>query len=315
MKKLVTLIIFISLVLNASIAYSSDFDVIIVRNDLAYDYTLAQAYAYKYKVPIVSTSSNELDKTAEELLIGYKELGYERVAIIGGYDAISFAVQQKLENMGFITNRFSEVDRYSTSAAIAMFMFGKADSVVLVNGESQKALLLAQRVAINLEAPILYVKKNKIPESVLYALNFVEARDVYVIDYEINESIYDQLRGFNVHRIRSLEEVSNKNGYIIFTLFAIPFLILLLYAVYKVAGRKKEEIIFEILTEDEEKIVKVIMEHGGSIRQDKLPELTNFSKPKISRILSSLAERGIIEKKPYKKTQIIYLKRNLKKKE
>ncbi len=310
------LILLILLQISLNIVYASDFDVIVVRNDLAYDYTLAQAYAYKYKVPIVSTSSNELDKTAEELLIGYKELGYERVAIIGGYNAISFSVQQKLENMGFITNRFSEVDRYSTSAAIAMFMFGKADNAVLVNGESQKALLLAQRIAINLEAPILYIKKNKIPDSVLYALNFIEARNVYVIDYEINGNIYNELKGFNVYKVKSLNDISQKgtDEILVFVLFMVPFILLLIYALYGKIVKKKEEIILEILTEDEEKVVKVIMEHGGSIRQDKLPELTNFSKPKISRILSSLAERGIIEKKPYKKTQIVYLKRNFRKK-
>ena len=312
---MIPLVVSVSLLIN--IAYASDFDVILVRNDLAYDYTLAQAYAYKYKVPIVSTSSNELDKTAEELLIGYKELGYERVAIIGGYEAISFEVQQKLEEMGFITNRFSEVDRYSTSAAIAMFLFGKSDNAVLVNGESQKALLLAQRIAINLEAPILYIKSSEVPESVLYALNFIKARDVYVVEYDINKSIYNQLKGFNIHRIKKLKDISRKNGenFINFAFLILPIFLLLLYAIYRIVKKKREQILFEILTEDEEKIVKVIMEHGGSIRQDKLPELTNFSKPKVSRILSSLAERGIVEKKPYKKTQIVYLKQNFKKKE
>jgi uncharacterized membrane protein len=65
-----------------------------------------------------------------------------------------------------------------------------------------------------------------------------------------------------------------------------------------------------ILTEDEEKMVEMLRIHGKT-DQSRLAKLTDFSKPRISRMLRSLEERGIIEREKFKKTFKIKLKRKI----
>ncbi|WP_157198823.1 helix-turn-helix transcriptional regulator [Methanocaldococcus infernus] len=55
------------------------------------------------------------------------------------------------------------------------------------------------------------------------------------------------------------------------------------------------KLIWDFLTEDERKIVEIIKEHGH-ITQKELIEITGMSKPKVSRIVSELQDRGIIIK-------------------
>ena len=62
-----------------------------------------------------------------------------------------------------------------------------------------------------------------------------------------------------------------------------------------------------ILTEDEERIIDIVRAQG-KVEQSKLAKLTDYSKPRISRMIRSLEERGIIEREIYKKTYKIKLK-------
>jgi predicted transcriptional regulator len=58
--------------------------------------------------------------------------------------------------------------------------------------------------------------------------------------------------------------------------------------------RKPEKIILSVLDEFERKVFDVIKE-AGEINQKKVAQLTNLSKAKVSRVVKSLAERGLIE--------------------
>ncbi|WP_457612124.1 DUF7343 domain-containing protein [Methanocaldococcus sp.] len=57
----------------------------------------------------------------------------------------------------------------------------------------------------------------------------------------------------------------------------------------------KCEMLWNFLTDEEKKIIELIREYG-SITQKELVELTGMSKPKVSRIVSELEDRGIIKK-------------------
>jgi DNA-binding MarR family transcriptional regulator len=59
--------------------------------------------------------------------------------------------------------------------------------------------------------------------------------------------------------------------------------------------------------EDEQKIIKAVNKQDG-IKQSTLRYKTGMSKTKLSLILKSLEEKEIITKKPYKKTNKIYLR-------
>ncbi|MEM5772731.1 MAG: helix-turn-helix domain-containing protein [Candidatus Aenigmatarchaeota archaeon] len=59
--------------------------------------------------------------------------------------------------------------------------------------------------------------------------------------------------------------------------------------------RKPEKIILSVLDEFERKVMDAIVAAGGEVNQKKVVQATNLSKAKVSRVVKSLAERGLIE--------------------
>ena len=71
---------------------------------------------------------------------------------------------------------------------------------------------------------------------------------------------------------------------------------------------KKIQLIFslvEMLNPEEKEIIKKLLENKGEILQSKLSR--SFGKVKTFRVLENLRKRGIIEKEPYGKTNVIKL--------
>jgi uncharacterized membrane protein len=63
----------------------------------------------------------------------------------------------------------------------------------------------------------------------------------------------------------------------------------------------------EFVVADERVILDTIREAGGKIIQSDLVKNTDFSKAKVSKILSELEERKVIRKEKYKRTNLIFL--------
>ncbi|NJD78237.1 MAG: hypothetical protein FIB08_14290 [Candidatus Methanoperedens sp.] len=63
---------------------------------------------------------------------------------------------------------------------------------------------------------------------------------------------------------------------------------------------------------DEKKLVKEIANHGGEILQNELVLSLNFSKAKVSRMVSDLEKRGLVAKKQYGLTNKIALVNKLR---
>ncbi len=61
----------------------------------------------------------------------------------------------------------------------------------------------------------------------------------------------------------------------------------------------------ERLDRDERSILDIILERGGKIEQKDLPELTGFSKSKVSRILKRLDSAGVVRRTSVGKTKIV----------
>jgi len=59
--------------------------------------------------------------------------------------------------------------------------------------------------------------------------------------------------------------------------------------------RKPEKVILSVLDEYERKIFDIIVAAGGTINQRKVVQETNLSKAKVSRVVKSLVNRGVIE--------------------
>jgi hypothetical protein len=58
---------------------------------------------------------------------------------------------------------------------------------------------------------------------------------------------------------------------------------------------------------DEKKLVKEIADHGGEMLQNELVLSLNFSKAKVSRMLTDLEKRGLVQKKQYGLTNKVAL--------
>lgn len=66
-----------------------------------------------------------------------------------------------------------------------------------------------------------------------------------------------------------------------------------------------EKILLDLLNPDERKIIEKIIQNKGKITQSKLS--SELGKVRVFRIIESLKKRGIIEKEPYGKTNVIKL--------
>ena len=60
-------------------------------------------------------------------------------------------------------------------------------------------------------------------------------------------------------------------------------------------SRRAHKLVFSVLDDFEKRVMDVIVASNGEVNQRKVVEATNLSKAKVSRIVQSLAKRGLIE--------------------
>ncbi len=290
------------------------YDLIVVRSDLPYDWSVAQAYSQQAKIPIIATYPDWLDVSAREQLSSFNDAGHTNVLVLGGENAISPAIESELVDKGFITHRIREVDRYGTASRVAVELYEKSETAVIVNAESVDGLLNAQMAAFISGSPILFSKGNDIPQSVREALRLLETEKLILIPSGFSEEIKEELRSeFKIYEyptdlgkddaISGLRLIDIAIGLVLGVLLALVF-----KPKIRLGG-----VPYNVLTEDEEKILRAIESGGGELKQDTLYELTGFSRPKISRLVSELVERNLIEKTQFKKTFILKIKKELSK--
>lgn len=314
MKSWLTLVL-ILLSMASGTAYASaasEYDVIIVRSDLPFDWTLAQAYSNKFGIPIVDTLPDRLDEDTKKQLYGYRQFGFQRAIIIGGEKAVSPEIQRGIEGMGFVAHRFGEADRHGTSARLAIVLYPDSKGAVLVNGEDHGGLLAAGKASAETGNPILFIKRGEVPGSVLDALRKIGAKKILLINYELSENVKKFLisEGYEVEMLSTSSDILK-------TKLDVKYVYLIFGALLGVLGilglhrfrKYKEKVPYTLLTADEEKVVKAILDSGGEMTQDLLPEKTDFSRPKISRIIADLVGRDIISKEQYGRTQKLKIKK------
>lgn len=292
-------------------AIAPEYDVIVVRSDLPFDWILAQAYSNKVGIPIVDTLPDRLDADVIKQLYGYRQFGFYRVIIIGGEKAVSPEIQEEIEAMGFVAHRIGEADRHGTSARFAIVLYPNSKGAVLVNGEDYGGLLAAKRASAEIGDPILFIKKDEVPASVLDSLKKIGVKKIFLIDYELSENVKKFLvsEGYEVEIISASSELKPKlDVKYIYLIFGVLLGILSILVLQRFR-KYKEKVPYTLLTEDEEKVVKAILDSGGEMTQDLLPEKTDFSRPKISRITADLVGRDIISKEQYGRTQKLKIKK------
>jgi parallel beta-helix repeat protein/VCBS repeat-containing protein len=131
-------------------------EVFISRGDLGVDSCAAAAYAHALGVPILLTYPNEMHPQTEAAL---KQLGTQKVIILGGNDAVSEEIENNLPGV----TRIGGENRYETAVKIAEALMStkNVDTIVITDGENPD--VTSVMIAVYYDAPIVYTKGNELP--------------------------------------------------------------------------------------------------------------------------------------------------------
>ena len=324
MRKLGVYIIFFLLfvsILGPSAAEASAYDVIVVRGDILIDYTVAQAYSQKEKIPILLTDPKTLSGFSKRELMGFYDEGARKVLLIGGTtDAISESIELEIASIGYEVTRIWDWDRAGTAARVAIDLWKSSRESVILNGNIEESYLIASKFAMKRGIPILITNENEIPPSTIEALDMINARKVYVVGPMISDKVVTSLsskgiaverlgKDINISDVIDLEEEGLNLKIDLISMLAglfIGVVTLLIFFRFK----KDDSVPVFVLTEDERKLVQALK--NGEDRQERLPEATNFSRPKVTRLVMDLESKGIIFREKKGKTYKIKLDKPIK---
>jgi putative cell wall-binding protein len=149
-------------------AFPAGADVAILASGENFPDALAAApLAAFYDAPILLTQKTALPPVASGALV---ELGVADVIVLGGPDAVSFAVSNALE-LNYQVSRAAGRRRYGTAAQAARDAFPAGAGVaVLASGENFPDALAAAPLAAFYDAPILLTGRTFIPPVTVAAL-------------------------------------------------------------------------------------------------------------------------------------------------
>jgi uncharacterized membrane protein len=293
------------LALPAASAADVPYDVIVVRADIPTDYVVASIYAGAQNVPLVLVNPDSINALSKSELSGYRSAGNQLLLIIGGESAISAEVENELKDMGYIVNRLWDWNRYGTAARVSIDLWGESPEAVIANGEDYSVFLTAQRIALEKHAPILFSTNASIPPETRGALSDLRATKAYLVGLDGATAGELSAMGIGTEIVKGkqaqpvageTEGPANTYAVVLTAFAALAASIIILFA----ASRKRRASVL-LMTEDEEKIIEILRMHGRT-EQNRLTSLTGFSKPRISRMLTDMEKRGLIEREKFKKT-------------
>ncbi len=147
--------------------------------------------AYAKDAPILLTKT---DRIPDDVLYAFDYFGVEEVTIIGGENAVSKKVENKLRNdLSMKVNRIAGDDRYDTAAKIADELGATSETAYVTYGGNYPDALSIASIAAMEGSPILLTKSNDIPDATSDALQ--NYSDSYAIGGPavISDSVVDQL--------------------------------------------------------------------------------------------------------------------------
>jgi len=289
------------------------FDMIVVRGDIYADWVVATAYGWKIGAPVVTLGS---DMTQNEILLKrYASMGAKSALIIGDPKVVPREVDVILENNGLHVERIMGLTRVETSINVAVYLWTNTSSIIVVNGWNESNYLDAIRYSRIYNAPVIFVKADELPNIFLTAVKRMPMLETaYVLGNDISSSVVSKIKDCNLKIIR-LNATGNpprgENRRFLmqsWILIIISFVLGLLSSIifhktrYKLIGKEN---IYSLLIRDERIVLDLILKNKGKIEQEKLSELTGFSKPKITRLITEMIERNLITRERFGKTYII----------
>ncbi|WP_297068599.1 cell wall-binding repeat-containing protein [Thermococcus sp.] len=301
----------------------SKYDLIIVRNDNPIDYIVALPYSKMLGIPILPVNPKELDTTMQAQLQSYAQFGWNHVLIIGDSKAVSDTVQDQLMSLGFIPERIGGAVRTQTAARLAEYFYPNGtDTVVIASASDYGSALAAARFAMNYDYPLLLNPETNLSVYTEEALQKLKPSLVILVGAGLPANLEQILNSLGYHtywykknvEITIKPQVGAKETD--WTKIIIAVILSLAVAVpgSLYYARKKwaeNRVPIEVLTEKERIVVRAIVQKGGEVKQEDLPELTGYSRPTISRIIQELEKKQLVTREKVGKTFTVKLTKDI----
>ena len=297
------------------------FDAIVVRGDIYADWTIAMAYGIYRGIPVITLIPGLNDEEVLSMVSGlasFKES--PRVMLVGDKRAVPEEFRIRLESRGISVSRFGGPTRFDTALYVLTQLWSDAETIVVVDGTRPELYFPALMWSRELAAPIVYAQNGSLPDS------FWASAETYLTNLKQVVVVGDSLSRGELERLSTMYEVLAANpaqpptswprrnplesleGLLLHPALAIGAAAGAGIA-YAILRRREERgieaFVDQFLTADERAIFSAVLERG-QITQDKLPEMTGFSKPKISRLVAELVDRGLITRERVGKTYVLY---------
>lgn len=128
-------------------------------------------------------------------------------------------------------------------------------------------------------------------------------------DVSIGETIYYSIRyeELGVFSRLSLGVIAGMIAVLVFGAGAVG------YYLRRDGGQEQETIaaVFPVLKDDEQEVIRYIVDHDGEVEQRDIVADCSFSKAKVSKLLSDLEDRNMVEKQKQGRVNIVSLARDI----
>lgn len=303
-----------------------EYDLIIVRNDDLIDYITVQPYARLLDIPVLPVNPQGLDEKNWAQLYSYVQLGWKNILIVGNSNAVSKEVEDELLKMGYSVTRIGGDVRTETAEKLAIHFYPTGSkAVVIASALDYGSALAASKFAMEYELPMLLTLENDLSEHAIAGLSSLNPDLVIIVGTGINETIETKLQsmGYQTYWLgRTVEKPpvsppEEPSPYTYSFIGAVLALAITIPVVLYWAKKRwySNKIPVEVLTEKERIVVKALIDQGGKVKQEDLPELTGYSRPTVSRIIQELEKKQLVEREKVGKTFIVKLVKEIDLKE
>jgi putative cell wall-binding protein len=171
--------------------------VVVVRGDVFADGLTSSGLAGLYGSPLLLTQSEVMPEIVSAEI---ERLGATRAFVVGGTQAVSGGVEDQLAAMGLDVARIGGANRYETAALIAERIedeVGTPEATFIARGDLFADALTVSPVAYAINAPILLVGPNDLPEATVGVLEDMAPSSVVIAGgpAAISPSVQVQIAG------------------------------------------------------------------------------------------------------------------------
>ncbi len=303
---------------------ASTYGAIVVRGDIYADWTLAMAFSMKERIPVLTLFKEVNEEEVIGVLTSLLE-ARRSVLIVGDSMAVPRDFEIILKSMRIDVDRVGGATRADTSLQMIIRGFwAESKELVVVDGQKRELYIPALSLSSTALAPIVYSIEGHLPENFYKVVGnyMTKLETIYVLDNSLSEDEIKRLinKGYTIKEMNITTVEAPKRSLVQQAslwlreraLGIVTGLFMGTIASYLILLRKKRspsELLMSFLTRDERALVEIIR-RNKEVRQEDLPELTGFSRPKVSRMVNELVSRGILEKEVSGKTYVLRV-RNL----